>query len=983
MVMESKLGKKFYVALIIFSLVGQVAWVVENMYFNVFIYKMFRASASDISLMVACSAVTAALTTIFIGALSDKVGKRKIFICGGYIAWGISILAFSLLRLEWLTALTGSVVAAASLGVTLVIMLDCVMTFFGSTANDACFNAWLTESGNESNRGKIEGINAMMPLIAILVVFGGFMAFDLEQQSSWNMIYLIIGTVVTLIGVCGFFLIDERDVVVDESQTYFKNIVYGFKPSVIKENKLLYSVILAFAIFGISIQVFMPYLILYYEQGLKMSNYVVIMAPAIIIASIVTLVYGRLFDMLGFKMSIYPAVFMLMIGFVMLYVFNSTIPVFIGSLLMMSGYLSGSTVFGAKMRDNTPIDKVGSFQGVRIVGQVLIPGVIGPMVGAWVLKDADVITNSDGTTSFLPNSNIFIAAFMVGLILLIVLHFIFKMIKDTNRDLATDFEIGDVPFNEYPRPQLKRDSFFNLNGLWDNGIKVPFPLESKLSMFNDKVPSRYVYTTSFTLPIGFVKDRVLLHFGAVDQVCEVYVNNKKVAYHEDGYLPFVIDITDVYEEKDNELRVEVIDELSTLYPVGKQSKKRGGMWYTPVSGIWQTVWIESVTDDYIKNITITPDLTGIDLVVDTSASEFDVIIENEDGQITKHFKDKKVRIDIDNPILWTVDKPYLYNFKIKTEHDEVESYFGLRKISIIDNRICLNNEPIFLHAVLDQGYFSDGIYLPGSYDGYRFDISKMKELGFNTLRKHIKIEPDIFYYLCDSMGMLVMQDMVNNGKYSFIKDTALPTIGIRKKDDSKERVSNIQKQNFIRHSENVLHQLYNHPSIIYYTIFNEGWGQFESDKLYDIVKQVDNTRIIDSTSGWFINNKSDVDSTHLYFDEKVLDKTIRPHVLSEFGGYAYCIEEHSFSVYNQHGYAFCNNEEELTDRIVDAYNTMVISSIENNLCGSVYTQLSDVEDEVNGLYTYDRKICKVNKDRIKKMSESIYNKFDEETKKGS
>ena len=245
----SKLGKKFWAAMLIFGLIGQVAWVVENMYLNVFIYKMFHASASDISLMVGASSVVATLTTIFAGALSDKIGKRKLMICLGYIAWGISILAFGWIRMDVLTPLAGSVVEAAALGVTLTILLDCVMTFFGSTANDACYNAWLTEKGDDSNRGKIEGFNSMMPLVSILVVFGGFMGFDLNQSSSWTTIYMIIGCVVLAIGVLGFFLIEES---CEKTETAFwENLVYSFRPSVLKENKLLYAVLGAFALFGI------------------------------------------------------------------------------------------------------------------------------------------------------------------------------------------------------------------------------------------------------------------------------------------------------------------------------------------------------------------------------------------------------------------------------------------------------------------------------------------------------------------------------------------------------------------------------------------------------------------------------------------------------------------------------------------------------------------------------------------------------------
>ncbi len=427
--MKSNSKSKFWLALVVFSLIGQVAWVVENMYFNVFIYKMFNASAEAISTMVAASAVAATLTTVFIGALSDKIGKRKLFICGGYILWGISIMSFALIRTDVINAIVPSTVSAAAVGVSLVIIMDCVMTFFGSSANDAAFNAWLTDVTDETNRGAAEGINSMMPLMAILVVFGGFMAFDLNKAASWTAIFVIIGAVVLLIGVLGIFLIKDTCTKTEENSRYFANIFYGFRPSVIKNNAILYITLICFAVFGISIQIFMPYLILYYNVSLKMDNYVLIMAPAIIIAAVVTAIYGRLYDKKGFSFSIVPSLLMLCLGYIVLFIFKNTALVFVGSLLMMCGYLTGMAVFGAMIRDNTPIGKAGMFQGLRIVGQVLIPGIVGPFIGSAVLKNAETVVNDDGTTSFVPNENIFLAALVVIVVLVAVLAVEFAVLK--------------------------------------------------------------------------------------------------------------------------------------------------------------------------------------------------------------------------------------------------------------------------------------------------------------------------------------------------------------------------------------------------------------------------------------------------------------------------------------------------------------------------------------------------------------------------
>ena len=427
--MEKK-SKKLLPTLIIFSLVGQIAWVVENMYFNVFIYNMFEASPSDISLMVSLSAVAATLTTLLIGALSDKVGKRKVFMVGGYILWGISILAFAFVRKGVISAIFPTAISVSAVCITISIVLDCIMTFFGSSANDACFNAWLTDSTNEKNRGSAEGINAMMPLVAILVVFGGAMLIPLKQteENYWTIIFSIIGVAVIIIGILGIFLIEEPKIQTEENQSYFKNIIYGFRPSVIKQSPMLYIYLALFTVFGISIQIFMPYLIIYYEHGLNLENYVFIMAPAIVLASVFTAIWGKMYDKLGFNRSVLPCIVILSVGYLLLFIFKNSAMVFFGSLFMMCGYLSGMAVFGAVIRDNIPKNKSGMFQGLRIVGQVLMPGVIGPFIGAAILSGAkkELI---NGSLTFIPNRNIFLGALIVAIVLILGLSLLFYFTK--------------------------------------------------------------------------------------------------------------------------------------------------------------------------------------------------------------------------------------------------------------------------------------------------------------------------------------------------------------------------------------------------------------------------------------------------------------------------------------------------------------------------------------------------------------------------
>lgn len=537
-------------------------------------------------------------------------------------------------------------------------------------------------------------------------------------------------------------------------------------------------------------------------------------------------------------------------------------------------------------------------------------------------------------------------------------------------------------WQSYPRPQLKREGYKILNGRWKlNGrdIRIPFPPQSRLSDYIGVVGEQLVYETTFTIPREFGKPCVRIHFGAVDEVANVYVNDTFAGQHEGGYLHFSFDITKfIKRDKENTLRVEVTDMLSAKYPYGKQSKKRGGMWYTPISGIWQTVWLENLSENPIEDIKIVPSLDSVEIQLSANTKGFNAVVTNNNKiAAQKTFEGNTGRLVIKDPVNWTIENPYLYDVRITTMEDDITSYFALRTVEIKRingiNRVCLNGKPIFMHGVLDQGYFEDGIYLPRSEKEFERDILRMKELGYNMLRKHIKIEPEAFYYACDRLGMLVMQDMVNNGGYSYFLDTLLPNFGYKKRDDTKGRYTQDAqtKKIFEQHMRDTIHDLYNHPCIIAYTIFNEGWGQFESDRMYEIAKSIDSTRLYDSTSGWFAQNKSDFDSEHVYFRNVSLQPKERPMFLTECGGFSYLVKGHVFDTEKTYGYGTCKSVEELTDRIVAMYEAMVLPSIKDGLCGCIYTQLSDVEDEINGMYTYDRQICKVNKTKMQELKARI------------
>ena len=548
-----------------------------------------------------------------------------------------------------------------------------------------------------------------------------------------------------------------------------------------------------------------------------------------------------------------------------------------------------------------------------------------------------------------------------------------------------------TPWEIYPRPQMKRESYVNLNGDWEfavsqssrlpedypDTIRLPFCPESLLSGLKREVaPGSYLYyRKSVATPRDFNRGKVLLHIGAADQVTEVRVNGTTVGNHVGGYNCFTLDITASWGDE-NEIVIICYDNLTNqAMPYGKQTLKRGGMWYTPVSGIWQTVWLENVPENHMEDLDIRVNLHRAEITV-KPALDGKVLCQGREYPLVKG----KAAIAPENPHLWTPEDPYLYDFTIETEQDRVESYFALRtiesKVVKGKHRLCLNGEPYFFHGLLDQGYWPDGIYTPAAPECYAEDILAMKNLGFNTLRKHIKVEPEEFYYQCDKLGMIVFQDMVNNGDYSFFRDTALPTIGIQKLPDKAMHRDENTRREFLRCMEATVQQLKNHPCILYWTIFNEGWGQFDSESVYEKLKALDDSRIIDSTSGWFRQKKSDVDSRHIYFTPwSTLQPSDKPLVLSEFGGYACPVEGHLFNTGNAYGYKTCKTLEDFQSAMLALYREKVLPAIDRGLCGAICTQISDVEDEINGMLTYDRKVCKADPAAMQQLARDLQQKL--------
>ena len=544
--------------------------------------------------------------------------------------------------------------------------------------------------------------------------------------------------------------------------------------------------------------------------------------------------------------------------------------------------------------------------------------------------------------------------------------------------------VSKTPWNVHPRPQLQRKNWMTLNGQWefavsdqpparyDRTITVPFCPESALSGIGEHFPegSGLYYRRQFVLPAEFTQERVLLHLGAVDQKAEIYVNQKRIGSHAGGYEAMTFDITDVLQAE-NTLVIRAEDDLrSHVFPYGKQVIQRGGMWYTPVSGIWQSVWLENVPNNYVNQM-------DISVTMDTAVI---TVTPPMDGAVTVDGKNYpllggKAEIRPETPRLWSPEDPYLYRFTLTAGADRLESYFALRALDVrtVDGipRLCLNGKPYFFHGLLDQGYWPDGLLTPADPACYQRDILAMKELGFNTLRKHIKVEPEQFYYDCDRLGMVVFQDMVNNGDYSFLRDTALPTVGIQKLSDKALHRDPQTRQAFLDGMEATVKQLKNHPCICYWTIFNEGWGQFDSTPVYRRLRALDSSRFIDTTSGWFRCSETDVDSRHIYFGKWRLKPSGKPLVLSEFGGYVYKVDGHIFDPEHVYGYRTCQSREVFMADLEKLYLEKVLPAMEQGLCAAIYTQVSDVEDELNGLMTYDRKVVKADAQTMRRIAAKL------------
>lgn len=552
------------------------------------------------------------------------------------------------------------------------------------------------------------------------------------------------------------------------------------------------------------------------------------------------------------------------------------------------------------------------------------------------------------------------------------------------------------PLPEYPRPQLVRQSYWNLNGPWEYAITktpekptalqgeivVPFSPETPLSGVGHILqPDEYLwYRRTVSLPQGFGRgERLLLHFGSVDQRCTVWVNGREMGSHIGGYLPFTLELTDLLPANTLTLELCVTDPTDTgSLSRGKQRLKNTGIWYTPQSGIWQTVWLECVPQNYLRSLRITPKLEDMavhfHLEADDPAAAAVTIRKDgvilaegqtdETGEITLSIPAKQLH-------LWAPENPFLYDVTIVLPGgDRVESYFGMRSFGIGTDekglpRLLLNGKPYFQNGLLDQGYWSDGCYTAPSDEALIHDIAEMKRLGFNMLRKHIKVEPLRWYYHCDRLGMLVWQDMMNGGSsYSPLSIYVFSNLGLQIKDDRYRYFSRTDEAGRCHYYEELgqmIDLLYNTVSLALWVPFNEGWGQFDALKATEFIRKRDNTRPIDHASGWYDQGGGDIKSIHWYFrpyHHKQLPQEQRPICLTEYGGYNCAIPGHCWGEGAEFGYKKITDPAEFNRAFQKLMEEQILPAKEMGLAAAVYTQVSDVEGERNGLLTYDRKVCK-------------------------
>ncbi len=1021
---NTKVTLRQWLVFVFVGLAGQFAWSIENMYLNTYLYYLSTTGQGfDPSPMVAwttaLSAITATITTIFMGSLTDKVRKRKIFIALGYVLWGIATASFGLVDVGNAQSIIPISMSAMTAAI-LVIVIDCIMTFLGSTANDAAFNSYVTKNVKDENRGKVEGVLSILPLIAMLIIFVALNG--LTASGQWDLFFYIIGGIVVLVGLVSFFLIPKEEKEEKSTRKLLPILAEGFLPKTVRENKNLYLVLLCYFVYGVATQVFFPYLMVYVERTAHVPNsgasfltpFAIVMAVALILGSVLSVLIGFLSDRKGKTRMIVPTTIILALGLLLLF-FAPDIENDVGryaytaisGMVMILGYVAMPTILNSLVRDYIPKGKEGSFMGVRMVFVVALPMCVGPFIGnALNQMTGESYANEYGVLASLPSKY----GYLVGLVLLLLIFIPYFFLKKSTRydknegyrlkDLLPDMPLPKVHRESHPRPSFARKDFLSLEGEWDYAITkdetipltyegkihVPFAIESPMSGVNRLLSKdEYLfYHRQVDLEERFYREHVFLFFEGVDQIADVYVDGNKVRHHDGGYTRFSVDIRPYLKKPSFDLVVRVRDLTDSSFRMtGKQRLTPNGWFYSSSSGIFKSVYLEASGEEAILGLSLRPDADEKCVhVLVRAEKDFPVKIQIGDMERTLTTnKEEKIKLLPFRP--WSLEDPYLYPVSVRSKDDLVTSYFGVRKIEVGMGKdgkkhIYLNGRKVFLNGLLDQGYYPFGGLTAEDEDLFRKDIENAKLLGFNCLRMHVKVEEERFYYEAAKRGILLIQDIPNGGEHIPFFNVVFPRASVILFNHSffltergYGRKDERGRKKFIQESLSIIQDLVNNPAVIVITIFNEAWGEFDPEKLYSILKGEYPHFLYDTASGWLDTPKSDLFSIHSYTLPHIPRRNKeRPYVLTEIGGASLKIKGHYFypKVYGHH---VCKSKEAFLTRYRKLYEGFYKQIQNGNLNGLVYTQLSDCETEANGLYTLDRQWLKADIKMVLDINQKI------------
>ena len=1027
---------QFWLLMWMLGLAGQFCWNIENQWFNTFVYAKIAKDSSIVTLMVITSALVTTFSTFLFGTLSDRLGTRRRFVSFGYIVWGLCTILFGFT--EFIGKGAVGVGARVSMwAAVMVILADDVMSFFGSMGNDSGYNAWSNDMTDDKNRGQIGAVLAVQPIIGTIVgtVLGGFL---IGSENNYQRLFWSMGLFVNAVGIFSlFFLKDSPSLKPHREGSLAAQFCSVFKIKGFFAQTELVLACVTTACFFIPFNIYFVHMgnWMIYRMGFSADSMGLIQGLSLLAASLSAIPAARLINKNRTPRVAVFAVAVNIIGLWVLTLFIRPDTVNTQSVFSAQNAPLFFAVFAAGMglvlitqsmtmwvKQLYPEQSRGQFEGIRILFFVLTPMIIGTIIGNIIIKNgAGSIVNEYGITENIPVESIYMWAAILVTGAFIPLFFAAKHYykRVNNKDIHPLLTVWgenlnkECPLNDYPRPQLERKQWQCLNGAWqyaisdgkeipqnwDGEILVPFSPECVLSGVQRKLMPGQTLWYRRTVRFGKMPvrgERLLLHFGAADQHCTVYVGGKIAGSHSGGYWPFYFDITGLINEGENEIIASVTDDTNLGDEAyGKQTLNRGKIWYTGQSGLWQTVWCETVPENHVKNVRINPDLKKGEV-------EFTVIFDGthaQDGKVTVFDGDVVVaeapltnngaRIRLpENFKSWSPDSPFLYGAQISAGKDSVRTYFGMREFGIIKGKsgpvLSLNGKPIFHHGLLDQGYWSDGMYTAPSDEAMIWDIERIKTLGFNMLRKHIKIEPLRWYYHCDRLGVLVWQDFVSGGgPYKPFVVQYAPWIGLKYSDGPKRyklmgRKSPEGRKNFLRDAERTVNHLYNCVSLAVWVPFNEGWGQFDAADMAAKVRSWDSSRAIDHASGYFDRKAGDFHSYHIYFKpfSPKSDSEKRVLALTEFGGYSLPSEGHTVSPV-LYGYKMFSDKKTLNENILKLYKNDVLRNMSKGLSAAVYTQVSDVEDEINGLFTYDRKEIKADASVMKQIADMLNKAFGE------